>query len=105
MRAAAPTAKKPPVSRRFEPGPSVLHAMGASFLEIAGTVGGMGVLAGKITARTLTLRFDFAELKRNLYRMGVKSVPIVIVTALFTGAIMVIQAAPLVERYGAHGLL
>jgi len=29
----------------------------------------------------------------------------VIVTALFTGAIMVIQAAPLVGRYGAHGLL
>ena len=37
--------------------------------------------------------------------MGVKSVPIVIVTALFTGAIMVIQAAPTVLRLGAHGLL
>jgi phospholipid/cholesterol/gamma-HCH transport system permease protein len=37
--------------------------------------------------------------------MGVRSVPIVIVTALFTGAIMVVQAATLVERLGAHGLL
>src|SRR6185312_552684 len=35
----------------------------------------------------------------------VKSLPIVIVTALFTGAIMVIQAAPLIERFGAYGLL
>jgi len=26
-------------------------------------------------------------------------------TALFTGGIMVIQAGPIVERYGAHGLL
>ena len=31
--------------------------------------------------------------------------PIVVVTALFTGAIMVIQAAPIVKRYGAEGLL
>ena len=37
--------------------------------------------------------------------MGVKSLPIVVVTALFTGAIMVIQAAPLVKRFGAEGLL
>ena len=37
--------------------------------------------------------------------MGVKSIPIVVVTALFTGAIMVIQAAPLVKRFGADGLL
>jgi phospholipid/cholesterol/gamma-HCH transport system permease protein len=35
----------------------------------------------------------------------VKSLPIVVVTALFTGGIMVIQAAPIVERYGAQGLL
>ena len=37
--------------------------------------------------------------------MGVKSLPIVVVTALFTGAIMVIQAATIVKRYGADGLL
>src|SRR5947207_11157602 len=88
-----------------KPDTPLLGAIGGGFLEIAETVGGMGVLAGKIIARIATFRVDFAELKRNLYKMGVKSVPIVIVTALFTGAIMVIQAAPLVERYGAHGLL
>jgi phospholipid/cholesterol/gamma-HCH transport system permease protein len=37
--------------------------------------------------------------------MGVKSLPIVAVTALFTGAIMVIQAAPLIQRYQAFGLI
>jgi phospholipid/cholesterol/gamma-HCH transport system permease protein len=37
--------------------------------------------------------------------MGIKSVPIVTVTALFTGGIMVIQAAPIIQRYGAQGLL
>ena len=42
---------------------------------------------------------------RNMYKMGVQSLPIVVVTALFTGAIMVIQAAPIVKRYGAQRLL
>lgn len=85
--------------------PSLLHGVGSSFLEITETVGGMGVLAGRIIARVASLRVDGAELMRNLYKMGVKSVPIVVVTALFTGAIMVIQAAPLVQRVGAQGLL
>src|SRR5262244_2165398 len=82
--------------------PSLIANVGTSFLEIAFTVGGMGLLAGKVVQRIVTLRLDRAELMRNLYKMGVKSIPIVIVTALFTGAIMVIQAAPIVERFGAH---
>ncbi len=88
-----------------QPEPSIFAQAGASLLEIAFTVGGMGLLAGKIIARIVTLRIDGAEVMRNLYKMGVKSLPIVVVTALFTGAIMVIQAAPLVERFGAYGLL
>lgn len=112
MSVAAPATPKrrgkkrapPPLSRRA-PQPSFVFQAGASFLEIAETVGGMGVLAGKIFTRTITFRLDGRELVRNLYRMGVKSIPIVIVTALFTGVIMVIQAAPLVQQYGAHGLL
>ncbi|WP_437282596.1 ABC transporter permease [Sorangium sp. So ce375] len=99
----APPPRRPRAPSAQEP--SGLHQLGGSFLQIAATVGGMAVLAGKIATRVATLRVDGAEFMRNLYRMGVKSTPIVVVTALFTGAIMVIQAAPLVERFGAHGLL
>lgn len=88
-----------------KPGPSPLGSLGGGFLEIAETVGGMGVLAGKVASRVITLRLDGAEVMRSLYKMGVKSIPIVIVTALFTGVIMVLQAAPLVQRLGAYGLL
>jgi phospholipid/cholesterol/gamma-HCH transport system permease protein len=104
--AAATSPRKPaPTTPAEPPAPAALHGLGASFLEITETVGGMGVLAGRIAARVVRLRVDPAELMRNLYKMGVKSIPIVIVTALFTGAIMVIQAAPLVQRFGAQGLL
>jgi phospholipid/cholesterol/gamma-HCH transport system permease protein len=74
-------------------------------LSVAETAGSMGILLAKVLARALSLRLDGEELMRNLHRMGVKSMPIVIVTALFTGGIMVIQAAPLVERLQAYGLL
>lgn len=79
--------------------------VGASFLSIAEVTGGMGVLFGRIAVRLFPPRIDTIELRRNLYKMSVKSLPIVIVTALFTGAIMVIQAAPIAKRLGAEGLL
>lgn len=80
-------------------------ALGGFFLSTAEIVGGMGVMLGRIVTRLVRLNFDASELLRNLYKMGVKSLPIVVVTALFTGGIMVIQAAPIVQRYGAQGLL
>jgi phospholipid/cholesterol/gamma-HCH transport system permease protein len=80
-------------------------AVGAGFLSVARTVGGMGVLFGGIARRIVPLRVDGSELWKNLYKMSVKSLPIVVVTALFTGGITVIQAAPVVERLGAQSLL
>ena len=82
-----------------------LAVVGSAVLAIATVVGGMGVMLGRVATRLGRLDFDRSELLRNLYKMGVKSLPIVVVTALFTGGIMVIQAAPIVERYGAQGLL
>lgn len=80
-------------------------AVGHKASELLSLVGGLGVLLGDIFRRILRRDFDRNELFRNLYRMGIKSLPIVTVTALFTGGIMVIQAAPIVQRYGAYGLL
>lgn len=80
-------------------------SLGAWFLELAGVLGGIGLLFGRIVARLMRANFDRPELVRNMYRMGVHSLPIVAVTALFVGAIMVVQAAPLVERYSAKALL
>src|SRR3954470_4058153 len=72
---------------------------------LASVTGEMGILGGRIIERIVKLQFDRLELLRCMYKLGVKSLPIVVVTALFTGAIMVVQAAPIVQRYGAHGLL
>jgi phospholipid/cholesterol/gamma-HCH transport system permease protein len=80
--------------------------VGGGFLGIAETTGGMAMLLGGIIRRLFAFKhIDRPELRRNLYKMAVKSLPIVVVTALFTGAIMVIQAATIVKRYGAEALL
>ncbi len=96
MSAAAPDVEK---------APGFLANLGESVLDIATTAGGMTLLGFKVLHRLITFKFDGLELLRNIERMGVRSIPIVIVTALFTGAIMVLQAAPLVQRFGAHGLV
>ncbi len=96
---AAASSASPPAS------PGFVHGLGGGLLETAQTAGGMTLLLVRVVSRLVRLQFDRQELMRNLYKMGVKSIPIVIVTSLFTGGIMVIQAAPIVKRYAAQGLL
>jgi phospholipid/cholesterol/gamma-HCH transport system permease protein len=89
------------LSKVFSP----IAAAREGLFGLAGTLGKMGIVLHQISRRMIRLDFDREELMRNLYKMGVKSVPIVVLTALFTGATMVVQAAPIVQRYGAQGLL
>jgi phospholipid/cholesterol/gamma-HCH transport system permease protein len=79
--------------------------VGSGAISIGEQVGGMLILLGQVLARMLPPRLDRYELVRNLHKMGVRSLPIVVVTALFVGAIMVIQAAPLVTRFNAREIV
>jgi len=72
---------------------------------IAETTGGLAVLTARLLARLFPPRLDRTELIRALHHTGVQSVAIVSVTALFVGAIMTIQAAPLVLRFDAKALV
>ncbi|MBA2662603.1 MAG: ABC transporter permease [Bradymonadaceae bacterium] len=84
-----------------------MHGVGQSFNYWAFQIGGLCILMARIMVNMLPWRwqFDGPETWRNLYRVGVKSFPIVAVTALLTGAIMVIQSGLYIEQYGAYGLL
>jgi phospholipid/cholesterol/gamma-HCH transport system permease protein len=84
---------------------SPLSAIGDRFLQWSAEVGGMVVLIGQIFVRLNPFKLDGPETWRNMYRIGVKSFPIILVTALLTGAIMVIQSGTYIQQYGAYGLL
>lgn len=82
-----------------------LRQIGKQFLDWSDTIGGLVLMMGKVFANAAPWKLDGPQVWRSLYRIGVKSFPIVLVTALLTGAIMVIQAGMFIQKYGAYGLL
>jgi len=80
-------------------------AVGAGALGVAREAGGITLVLLRVLRALIPPRFDARELLRNLYKMGVESVPIVVLTAFFTGGIMVIQAGIFVERFNARGII
>ncbi len=47
--------------------------------------------------------YDLGELLRQMVRVGVQSVPMVMLTALFTGMVMALQIYTVLVRFGAEG--
>jgi phospholipid/cholesterol/gamma-HCH transport system permease protein len=82
----------------------VITALGAAVIGIAQTLGGLVLLAAQVLRGLVPPRLDSRELWKNLYKMGNRSVPIVVLTAFFAGGLMVIQTAPFVKKLGAESL-
>ena len=83
----------------------LLAGLGAGVLRVCDDLGGMVVLLLRVLWALVPPRLDRRELWRNLYKMGVESVPIVALTALFCGGIMVIQASIFVQRFNAYSMV
>lgn len=79
----------------------ILEQIGETTLWALETLGGINLLFWRTVASFFPPDFDKRETWRNLYKVGVKSYPIVVMTALFTGALMVIQSAHFVQATGA----
>ena len=84
---------------------AIFHPIGQGYLSVVETLGSLVLIFARSVAALVPPRFDRDETWRNLYNVGVKSYPIVAMTALFTGAIMVIQSAFYVQKTGATGLI
>jgi phospholipid/cholesterol/gamma-HCH transport system permease protein len=81
-----------------------IASLGAGALRIAREVGGIVLLTGEVARALVPPRIDRRELWKNLYKMGNRSVPIVVLTALFAGGLMTLQTAPFVTKLGATAL-
>jgi phospholipid/cholesterol/gamma-HCH transport system permease protein len=91
----------------------VIRSIGAGVVAVARELGGILLLAGEVARGLLPVRvagtqrwqgFDRRELVKNLYKMGNRSVAIVVLTSLFAGALMTLQAGPFVKKFGATAL-
>jgi phospholipid/cholesterol/gamma-HCH transport system permease protein len=83
----------------------LVGALGASALAVARETGGIVIVLLRVLRSLVPPSVDGRELLRNMYKMGNRSVPIVALTAFFTGAVMVIQTGIFVRRFGATGLV
>lgn len=86
-------------------GERFVENVGASAMGVAREVGGIGVLAGRVLRSLVPPSMDTRELVRNLHKMGNRSVPIIVLTAFFTGGLMVIQSGIFVKRFNATGIV
>lgn len=82
----------------------MIRAVGASGVRIAEEIGGIIVLTAQVLRALVPPRIDWRELMKNLYKMGVRSVPIVVLTAFFAGGLMTLQTGPFVKKLGATSL-
>ncbi|HQN40115.1 MAG TPA: ABC transporter permease, partial [Thermoanaerobaculia bacterium] len=66
-------------------------------------VGRFFVLLWRVFAWTPRPPYDFRQLGTQMVRIGVDSVPVVLLTALFTGGVMALQTFATLKRFNAEG--
>lgn len=71
------------------------------FLE----VGRFFVMLWRVLVWTVRRPYDWRELLRQMVRVGVDSVPVVLLTAMFTGMVMALQIFSVLERFNAEGFV
>jgi len=82
-----------------------VRQVGRLFIGASRETGGAARLFVGILRRLVPPDMDGPELKRCLFRMGYKSLSIMIATALVVGVILVIQSFVFVDRYGLRSQL
>lgn len=73
-----------------------------AFLE---EVGGISNFVGRFFREGFKPRYELAELIRQCYWVGYKSLPLVGITAFIMGLVLTIQSRPTLVRFGAESML
>ncbi len=79
--------------------------LGVRFLDIADVVGELALFTAAVVRAAVRFRGDGRETWRTLHAVGVRSLPIIIVTAWFAGAIAVLQVGGYVVKYRAYEVM
>ena len=74
-------------------------------VSACGAIGGWAILFFKTLLALFPPALDWDEFKNEFYKTGIKSLPVLIATSAFIGALMVIQTAAYVRATGATFLV
>lgn len=72
----------------------------AFIVEILRFMGGVGLLARDVVKELFTGRFYGKLLSEQIYQIGIRSLPLVIITAISTGMVMSLQFGLGLEKFG-----
>lgn len=89
--------------RRF--GGAISRPIGAAVIAYARIVGAGAILFAKTLRLVFSRPFEGRETLRQMKKIGIESLPIVLFTAMFAGILMVLQSAGLQSRINMRHLL
>lgn len=79
--------------------------LGRRSMNLVQEAGGMLVFLLESLALTFVPPFRFRRLLQEIYNIGVRSIPIVILTSAFTGMVTALQGYYTLRQYGSEGAL
>jgi phospholipid/cholesterol/gamma-HCH transport system permease protein len=80
-----------------------LAAIGAAFLGFLAAAGRLAIFSGLALATALTPPFYFRAILREMLNIGYFSLPVVGLTAIFTGMVLALQSYTGFSRFSAEG--
>jgi len=83
----------------------MLQRIGATAERLAYAVGLYPMLIGKVLSRLNKPPWFFALIIRQCEMVGVQSLPVVLLTAVFTGMVMALQSWVAFHRFGAESMI
>ncbi|HSN88824.1 MAG TPA: ABC transporter permease, partial [Thermoanaerobaculia bacterium] len=62
-------------------------------------------MVGRVFAWTPRPPYDVRELFRQMVKVGVNSIPVVLLTAMFTGMVLALQTFTVLQRFNAESFV
>jgi phospholipid/cholesterol/gamma-HCH transport system permease protein len=84
---------------------TIFHRFGRVFLSLVQQAGGMILFLLEALGLALVPPFRFRRLLQEIYFIGVRSIPIILLTAAFTGMVLALQGYYTLRQYGSEGAL
>ncbi len=83
----------------------ILQSIGAAVERLAHVFGLYPLMLAKVLARLRKPPWFFALMMRQCEKVGVQSLPVALLTALFTGMVMALQSWVAFHRFGAESMI
>ena len=80
----------------------IAENIGSKFIILCDIAGSVSIFFAKTVASLFSRPFYFKELKTNLIQIGFYSLPVVAITAIFTGAVLALQTYTGFSRFNAE---